>query len=105
MGKRLELLKELLPRAQRVAFLEAQQQPEANKSSRDILMAASRPLGINVVSVALPHYLQPEAIVKAIVDSKADGFLWGILLMSSSGDLPRLIQLLQRARLPGVFND
>jgi putative ABC transport system substrate-binding protein len=101
MVKRIELLKEVRPKARRVAWTNGQGSgPKAVDAFRAELSARAAQIGLVLVDLPLPASAQdvtPEAFAKALCDTKADGFV----VYSGLPGLPDMASLQKRCGIPG----
>ena len=98
-GKRLELLKEAIPKLSRVAFF-----LDARRPSRDLkgTEAAAMLLKVQLNSVAVESFEELENGFRSIVKTRADAFI------AASGGFfvthqKRLVELAVKYRLPGMY--
>ena len=100
-GKRLELLKETVPKFARVAFLWS----PSNQSAADILKeteTVARYLGVGIQSLEVKGPDDIEAVFRAATKGRANG-----LMVPQSGffsfHLKRIIDLAEKNRLPAMY--
>jgi putative ABC transport system substrate-binding protein len=100
-GKRLELLKEAVPRLSRVAAVNDPASPTVNLTDA---RAAARSLGLELAIVEIQTTDDLEGAFRAAVGARADGMmaLGGPLQASARG---RIAELAVQHRLPGIFPD
>ena len=99
-GKRLQILKELLPQASKVGFLAV---PDERESPGGLaLRDTASGLGISLIDVSLPD-LDPSAIRRAFAEmpqQQLDALLVGQLLYRYRQLIP---ELADQARLPAIY--
>ncbi len=97
--KRLELLKEAVPRISRVAILWPSRQ---QKRWRKEIEAVGQALGIQIQSVVISHRLAIESVFSAISRERPDG-----LLVATSGFIirhrARIVEFTAKRRLPTIY--
>ena len=98
-GKRLELLKEAIPKLSRVAFF-----LDVRRSSSDLkgTEAAARLLKVQLNSVAVESFEELENRFRSIVKTRADAFIadrGGFFVTHQKG----LVELAVKYRLPGMY--
>ena len=98
LAKQLQLLKEAVPRAQRIAFLRDPANPHSLPTVK-IVTEAARSLGVELQVVGARGPEQFEPVFRAMTQARADALLVQ-LDPSFSGHLARLADLAIRHRLP-----
>jgi putative ABC transport system substrate-binding protein len=100
-GKRLELLKETVPRVSRVAFFWNTQFPAADLLLKET-RAASQVLGLQIQSLEVRRPNDLEGAFKAAVKGSAGGLTVGASPMFSS-NRNRILDFAAKNRLPGMY--
>ena len=100
-GKRLELLKEILPTLSRVALLWNTASTSTRLEVREA-EAAARSLGMELQSVEVRGRGDFDAAFAAIVRGRAEA-LFAILDTVTLAQLPRLVAFVRERRLPAVY--
>ncbi len=100
LAKQLQLLKEAVPRAQRIAFLRDPANPHSLPAVK-IVTEAARSLGVEVQVVGARGPEQFEPAFRAMTQARADALLVQ-LDPSFTGHLGRLADLAVRHRLPSM---
>jgi ABC-type uncharacterized transport system substrate-binding protein len=102
-GKRLELLKEAVPRLARVAVLYDPANPSSVLSVSEVLPAAARALGLTVRSWEVRDGGGFERVFTALNKDRPDGLyvLGGALMIANQ---KRTIGFALKSRLPSVYN-
>jgi putative ABC transport system substrate-binding protein len=102
-GKRLELLRETVPGATRIAMLAPPEAPEFLGASLQVQEAeeAAKRLGVTLIVVPAPNRAYEQAFAKMVAERA------GALFVSASpilnGDRTRIIALAARHRLPTIY--
>ena len=98
-SKRLEFLKQLVPRARRIALLTNPDNPLTGKARLD---EAAHALGIELVKFEVRDTGELAAALRAIPKSKADGvFIAGDALFFANK--AKVAQAVRKAKLPAIF--
>lgn len=100
-GKRLELLRELLPKLSRVAFLAHGGDP-AHTSFISETEAAGRKLGVQVQPLVVRRPEEYEGAFAAMAKERADALIVQPLFINTLGQGPRLAELAAANRLPTI---
>jgi putative ABC transport system substrate-binding protein len=103
-GKRLELLKEAVPKISRVAALHDVANPVTVSESKDVLRAASRSLGLTLQSWDVRDADDFERVFAAIIKQRANA-----VVLAGGGPLipsnrKRIVDFTLKNRLPSVGN-
>ncbi len=98
-GKRLELLKEIVPGLARVVFL-LHGQDRSHKIFAKEAQDAARALGIQLQPVVVNALGEIEGAFAAMQREKADALIVQPLFVNTLGATPRLIELAAKIRLP-----
>jgi putative ABC transport system substrate-binding protein len=101
MGKRLELLKEIVPKLSRVAFLAYGGDP-AHKLFAKQLLDAGRVLDVHVHTLAVKTVEEIDAAFDTIAREKSSALIVQPIFVSSLGQGRRIAELAVRARLPTI---
>jgi putative ABC transport system substrate-binding protein len=102
-AKRLELLRETVPRATRIAMLAPPEAPEALGARLQVQEAeeAAKRLGVTLIVVPAPNRAYEQAFATMVTERA------GALFVSASpilnGDRARIIALAARHRLPAIY--
>jgi putative ABC transport system substrate-binding protein len=100
-AKRLEILKQLSPRAKRIAYLWNSNNPLADRTRAEAEKAATAlDLRLNVVDVRTDAEL--DAILAKLTPTMTDGVLVGSDPVVATAT-PRIAQAMRRARLPCIY--
>jgi putative ABC transport system substrate-binding protein len=101
-GKRLELLKEIIPKLSRVAVFATSTSPAVAQSLREIeLAAAATKLQLQHLDVLDSKDL--ESAFRAAAKSRADAILWLVSGSVARTNRPKIIDLAIKGRLPVMF--
>jgi len=103
-GKRLELLKEAVPKIARVAVLNEPTNPAIARDVKEVLPAAARALGLTVRSWEVRNADDFEKVFAALNKERGDG-----LYVATSGPLmraneKRIVGFALKSRLPSMYN-
>jgi putative ABC transport system substrate-binding protein len=99
--KRLQLLKQVIPSAVRVALL-FNPNNAANIISRDEIEAATRDLGISLVQVEASSVPDLDTNLRAILSQRPDALMATADALHLS-QIPKIIDFLESNRIPGIF--
>src|SRR5215467_1319353 len=99
VGKRFELLQEVLPRIRRVAYLHS-----GGKREKSAAEQAGRRLGIQVESLEVHSQTDLEGVLEAAARSSAAGIVVGSAPLFHRNNY-RVVQLINARRLPAIFFD
>lgn len=100
--KRLQLLKEMVPGAERVAVLENPESAHVFGLYEQDAERAARALGLRLLKAEVRHPRDLDHIIEAVVRDKAQGLLVLTDPMLSA-QAPRIVELAARHRLPGMY--
>jgi ABC-type uncharacterized transport system substrate-binding protein len=100
-GKRLELLREIIPGIDRVAFLLYAKDRSHRIFAREA-EAAARTLGIRLQPVIVNGPGEFEAAFASIQKEKADALIVQPLFVNTLGSTPRLVELAEKSRVPMI---
>jgi putative ABC transport system substrate-binding protein len=103
-GKRLELLKETLPKVSRVGILVWNPDGPGNAVERDEIESAARVLGIQIQPVQIRGINDLESVFSAMTNAGANAFM-GLTDTRFSATRPQVIELSLKRRLPAVYQD
>jgi putative ABC transport system substrate-binding protein len=103
-GKRLELLKEAVPKISRVAALHDTANPVTVSESKEILRAAARALGLTLQSWDLRDANDFERVFAAIIKERANALLLGGGGPLIPSNRNRIVNFTVKSRLPSVGN-
>jgi putative ABC transport system substrate-binding protein len=102
-SKRLELLHEMLPKANSIAFLVDPRNPNAEADIADV-QAAARILGVQILLINVTREGELEPAFERAVQLRADALMPGTdPLFNGNEGLGRLIALAAHHRLPAIF--
>jgi putative ABC transport system substrate-binding protein len=101
-GKRLELLKETVPKLSRVAVLWNPQEPGAGQSWKESQLPA-RALGLHLHSMEVSSADKYDAAFKEAVKARVGALVW---MSSPLGDLNQnhTVELAKKYRLPAIYS-
>jgi len=102
-GKRLELLKDTVPRLSRVAYLRNPDNPASRLTGEEIIMAA-RALGLQIQTLEVRKVTDLDAAFETAKRSRADGLIVSRTPPISS-DPNRVVSLATKSRLPAIYAD
>jgi putative ABC transport system substrate-binding protein len=103
-GKRLELLKQILPRAMRIGVLWHPESPAATRQARGV-QAAARVLGLEVQTFEVWQADEIETALNAVANWRADGLYvphFGGLFVRHQA---RILDLIRKLRIPAMYTD
>ncbi len=101
-GKRLELLKEVLPKLSRVAVFGTSSSPgDAPALNETKLAAVAIRATVQHVDVLSPKDF--EAAFRAAVEGRADGVLWLVSGSVGGGHQAKIAELAMKSRLPTIY--
>jgi len=103
-GKRLELLKETLPRVSRVGILIWSPDGPGNAVERNEIESAARVLGIQIEPVQIRRINDLESGFSAMTKAGVNAFM-GLTDTRFSSYRPQIIELSLKRRLAGVYQD
>ena len=103
-GKRLELLKEAVPKLSRVAFLYDSANPSSLREVKKVLPAAAHALGLTVRSWEVRDADSFEKVFAALNKERPDG-LYVISGPLMRDNRKRIVDLALKSRLPSVYNN
>ena len=103
-GKRLELLRELVPSATKFAFITNPNSPKFNEPETREIEAAARSLGVNMLIVSARQPEEFEAAFETGVREGADAMVVGSEGTFIAAPTP-LVALAARYRLPAIYAD
>jgi putative ABC transport system substrate-binding protein len=103
-GKRLELLKEAVPKLARVAVLYNPDSPANTLELKDVLPVAARALGITVRTWEVRARNDFERVFAALNKERPDG-LYVLEGPPMSANEKRIADLASKSRLPSVYNN
>jgi putative tryptophan/tyrosine transport system substrate-binding protein len=100
-GKRLELLKETIPKLSRVAVLWNPKSPGAEQSWKESQLAA-RELGLQLHSMEVSSADKYEGAFKEAIKARSDALAW--LLSPFSSNQKETVELPKKYRLPAIYS-
>ena len=100
-GKRLELLKETIPKLSRVAVLWNPKSPGAEQSWKESQLAA-RELGLQLHSMEVSSADKYESAFKEAIKARSDALAW--LLSPFSSNQKETVELPKKYRLPAIYS-
>ena len=101
-GKRLELLKEIVPKLSRVAVFGSSTSPNTAGALREVELAA----GALKVKVQYLDVLSPkdiETAFRAAVKGRADAMLWQVAAGVANANRTQILELAVKSRLPAIY--
>jgi putative ABC transport system substrate-binding protein len=103
-GKRLELLKEAVPKLDRVAVLYEPANPSSVLEMKDVLPAAARALKLTIQPWEVRTADEFERVFNAQSKKRSDGlYVMGSALMNTNQK--RIVAFALRSRLPSMYNN
>jgi putative tryptophan/tyrosine transport system substrate-binding protein len=100
-GKRLELLKETVPKLSRVAVLWNPKSPGSEQSWKESQLAA-RELGLQLHSMEVSSADKYEIAFKEAIKARSDALVW-MLSPFGSADQKHTVELPNKYRLPAIY--
>jgi putative ABC transport system substrate-binding protein len=101
-GKRIELLKETIPKVSRLALLVWIPDGPGNIAERNEIESAARALGVKVQSVEIRGTNELESGFSAMTKAGANAFM-GVTDTRFGGNRQRIVELSAKHRLPGIY--
>jgi putative ABC transport system substrate-binding protein len=101
-GKRLELLKETIPKLSRVAVLWNPKSPGAEQSWKESQLAA-RELGLQLYSMEVSSADKYEGAFKEAIKARSDALAWMLSPLGSSNQR-QTVELPKKYRLPAIYS-
>jgi len=101
VGKRFELLRDVLPRAKRVAYLHVARFGQHEKNAAE---QAGQRLGIQVESLEVRSLTDVEGVLQAAIRNSAAGVVVGSAPLFQRDNF-EIVRLLNARRLPAIFFD
>ena len=101
-GKRLELLKEIVPNMQHVALLRPRDWP-MNAAENAALERAAARLGMRLTSIEVSDTNDLDGALQALREARVQGLLDLAALSTHLQDLRPIAELPTRAGIPGIF--
>src|SRR5438874_4526617 len=102
-GKRLELLKEIIPKLSRVAVLGTSTRPGNAQSLREVELAAGA-FGVKLQYLDVLDPKDVETAFRAASKGHADAVLWLVAGAFSSAQRPQVTDLAVKNRLPAIYD-
>jgi putative ABC transport system substrate-binding protein len=102
-GKRLELLKEVIPKLSRVAVFGTSSSPGNTPVLNETELAA-RTFGVNLQYVDVLSAKDFETAFQAAVKARANGVLWLVAGSVGSGHQGKIAELAVKSRLPTIYD-
>ncbi len=103
-GKRLELLKETVPKVSRVAVLSWKPPGPEYTAERNEIESAARVLGVQLQPVEVGEAKELENVFSAMTNTGTNAFM-GLTDTRFATNRKRIIELVVRTRLPAVYQD
>ena len=100
--KRLELLHEMLPRAERIAYLVNPSNPNT-ESDIEHVQAAARLVGVQIVQIDARREGELDAAFENMIQQHADALLLGTDPIFFGAQFGRLVVLTARHAMPAIF--
>lgn len=104
-GKRLEVLRELLPAATKFAFLTDPGNLVLGKLQTKAIEAAKDRLGVEIVHVSARTADEFDVAFEAAVREGVRGMIVGADVLFADGNVPTLVTAATRRRLPTIYVD
>src|SRR5438132_2851246 len=102
-GKRLELLKEIIPKLSRVAVFGTSTQPGNAQALREVELAAGA-FGVKLQYLDVLDPKDVETAFRAASKGHADAVLWLVAGAFSSAQRPQVTDLAVKNRLPAIYD-
>jgi putative ABC transport system substrate-binding protein len=102
-GKRLELLKEVIPKLSRVAAFGTSSSP-GNAPVLNETKVAAAALGVSVQHLDVLSPQDFETAFQAAIKARADGVLWLVSGSVSGGHQAKIAELAVKSRLPTIYH-
>jgi putative tryptophan/tyrosine transport system substrate-binding protein len=99
-GKRLELLRMLVPHAKAVGFLSGPVRPIFYQEQKDAILEAGRALGLDIAIVEAVSDRDFEAAFAAMVERRVDAFVLSTFPFTNLG---KVVALAARHKLPAMY--
>ena len=103
IGKRLELLKEVVPKISRVAILRDSRNPDTAVTLKET-EGAARLLKVQLISLEVRGLDELENVFRSIAKSRADAFVLGGSGLFNT-HRTRIIELAVKHRLPAIYTE
>src|SRR5215467_6509526 len=101
-GKRLELLKEIIPRLSRVAVFEISTDPGYAQTLKEMELASAA-LGLKLQHIDILGAKDIEPAFRAADKGRADAVLWQVQGSVYSSRRPEIADLAVKSRLPAIY--
>jgi putative ABC transport system substrate-binding protein len=101
-GKRLELLKEIVPRLSRVAVFGTSTSPDNAQSLREVELAATA-FGVKLQYLDVLSPKDFETAFRAASKGRADAVLWQVAGGVAAAQRPQIADLAVKSRLPVIY--
>jgi putative ABC transport system substrate-binding protein len=102
-AKRLDLLHEMLPNAQRIAFLMNPANPNAEPDIANV-EAAARVVGVQILQIGVSREGGLDAAFEKMIQQRADALLLGTDPVFNNDQFGKLVVLTARHALPAIFS-
>jgi putative ABC transport system substrate-binding protein len=101
-GKRLELLKEIIPKLSRVAVCGTSTRPDSAQRLREVELAA-KAYGVKLQYLDVLEPKDFETAFRAAVKGQADAVLWDVAGAVANPHRTQILQLAVKSRLPAIY--
>ena len=102
-GKRLELLKEIIPKLSRLAVFGTSTSPDNAQMLREVELAA-KAFGVKLQYLDVLGPKDIETTFRAAVKGRADAILWQVAGGVASGSRTEILDLAVKSRLPVIYS-
>ena len=103
-GKRLELLKEIIPQLSRVAVFGTSTLPDNAQRLREVELAA-KAFGVKLQYLDVLGPKDIETAFRAAVKGRADAMLWQVAGGVANPHLTQILELAVKSRLPAIYHN
>jgi putative ABC transport system substrate-binding protein len=103
-GKRLELLKEIIPKLSRVAVFGTSTLPDNAQRLREVELAA-KTFGVKLQYLDILARKDTEPAFRAAVKGRADAILWQVAGGIANAHRTQILQLAVKSRLPAIYQN
>ena len=103
-GKRLELLKEIIPQLSRVAVFGTSTLPDNAQRLREVELAA-KAFGVKLQYLDVLGPKDIETAFRAAVKGRADAMLWQVAGGVANAHRTQILELVVKSRLPAIYHN
>jgi putative ABC transport system substrate-binding protein len=103
-GKRLELLKEIIPQLSRVAVFGTSTLPDNAQRLREVELAA-KAFGVKLQYLDVLGPKDIETTFRAAVKGRADAMLWQVAGGVANAHRTQILELAVKSRLPAIYHN